>query len=69
FNMVMNWIPGPIWFLGKAFFISYIIFWFKWTFPRVSIDQMLALVWKYMMPFALVNLIVMAVFVALGWTF
>ncbi len=69
FNMVMNWIPGPIWFLGKAFFISYIIIWFKWTFPRVRIDQMLALEWKYMMPFALVNLIVMAVFVALGWTF
>ncbi|MDE6023277.1 MAG: NADH-quinone oxidoreductase subunit NuoH [Muribaculaceae bacterium] len=69
FNMVMNWIPGPVWFLGKAFFISFVIIWFKWTFPRVRIDQMLALEWKYMMPFALVNLIVMAVFVALGWTF
>ena len=69
FNMVMNWIPGPIWFLAKAFFISYVIIWFKWTFPRVRIDQMLALEWKYMMPFALVNLIVMAVFVAFGWTF
>ena len=69
FNMVMNWIPGPIWFIGKALFVSYIIIWFKWTFPRVRIDQMLALEWKYMMPFALVNLIVMAVFVALGWTF
>lgn len=69
FNNVMNWIPGPVWFLGKAFFISYIIIWFKWTFPRIRIDQMLSFEWKYMMPFALVNLIVMAVFVALGWTF
>lgn len=69
FNNVMNWIPGPVWFLGKAFFISFIIIWFKWTFPRIRIDQMLSFEWKYMMPFALVNLIVMAVFVALGWTF
>ncbi|MDE7181296.1 MAG: NADH-quinone oxidoreductase subunit NuoH [Muribaculaceae bacterium] len=69
FNMVMNWIPGPVWFLGKAFFISFIIIWFKWTFPRVRIDQMLAFEWKYLMPFSLANMILMAVCVALGWHF
>ncbi len=37
--------------------------------PRVRIDQMLAFEWKYLMPFSLVNLILMAVFVALGWHF
>lgn len=69
FNDVMNYIPGPIWFLAKAFFISYVIIWFKWTFPRVRIDQMLAFEWKYLMPFSLANLVLMAVFVALGWHF
>lgn len=69
FNMVMNYIPSPVWFLGKAFFISFIIIWFKWTFPRVRIDQMLAFEWKYLMPFALANLLLMTVFVALGWHF
>lgn len=69
FNMVMNWIPGPVWFLGKAFFISFVIIWFKWTFPRVRIDQMLAFEWKYLMPFSLANLVLMTVCVALGWHF
>ncbi len=69
FNAVMNWIPSIVWFVGKAFFISFVIIWFKWTFPRVRIDQMLAFEWKYLMPIALANLILMAVFVALGWHF
>lgn len=69
FNHVMDFIPSVVWFLAKAFFISFVIIWFKWTFPRVRIDQMLAFEWKYLMPFSLVNLILMAVFVALGWHF
>ena len=69
FNAVMNYIPGIVWFLAKAFFISFVIIWFKWTFPRVRIDQLLSFEWKYLMPFALANLMLMAVFVALGWHF
>lgn len=69
FNAVMNWIPSPIWFIGKALFVSYIIIWFKWTFPRVRIDQMLSFEWKYLMPISLANLLLMTVFVALGWHF
>lgn len=69
FNAVMDWIPSPLWFVGKALFISFIIIWFKWTFPRVRIDQLLAFEWKYLMPVALCNLVLMAVFVAFGWHF
>ncbi len=69
FNAVMDFIPSPIWFLLKAFFISFVIIWFKWTFPRVRIDQMLSFEWKYLMPFSLANLALMAVFVAYGWHF
>lgn len=69
FNAVMNYIPSPVWFLLKAFFISFVIIWFKWTFPRVRIDQMLSFEWKYLMPFALANLLLMTVFAALGWHF
>lgn len=69
FNAVMDWIPSIVWFIGKALFVSFIIIWFKWTFPRVRIDQLLAFEWKYMMPFALTNLILMAVCVAYGWYF
>lgn len=69
FNAIMDYIPSIVWFVIKAFFISYIIIWFKWTFPRIRIDQMLSFEWKYLMPFSLVNLVLMAVFVALGWHF
>ncbi len=69
FNAIMDYIPSIVWFVGKAFFISFVIIWFKWTFPRVRIDQLLAFEWKYLMPFALANMLLMAVFVALGWHF
>ncbi|MGM9863421.1 MAG: NADH-quinone oxidoreductase subunit NuoH [Lepagella sp.] len=69
FNAAMNVIPGIVWFLLKAFFVSFVIIWFKWTFPRIRIDQMLSFEWKYLMPFALANLMLMAVFVALDWHF
>ncbi|MDE6811775.1 MAG: NADH-quinone oxidoreductase subunit NuoH [Muribaculaceae bacterium] len=69
FNNIMNYIPSIVWFIGKSFFISFIIIWFKWTFPRVRIDQLLSFEWKYLMPLSLANLILMAVFVALGWHF
>lgn len=69
FNAAMNVIPGIVWFLLKAFFVSFVIIWFKWTFPRIRIDQMLSFEWKYLKPFALANLMLMAVFVALGWHF
>ena len=69
FNMIMDYIPSVVWFLGKAFFISFVIIWFKWTFPRVRIDQLLAFEWKYLMPIAIANLVLMAVLVALGYHF
>ena len=61
FNAVMDYIPSTIWFLGKAILVSFIIIWFKWSFPRVRIDQMLALEWRYLMPIGLFNLVLMAV--------
>jgi len=69
FNAVMDYIPPTLWFLGKAIFVSFIIIWFKWSFPRVRIDQMLALEWRYLMPIGLFNLVLMAVIVSMGWHF
>jgi len=69
FNAFMDYIPGTAWFLIKAFFISFVIIWFKWTFPRIRIDQMLAFEWKYLMPIALANLVLMALCTTMGWHF
>lgn len=67
FNDVMNYIPGLVWFLLKCFVISFVIIWFKWTYPRIRIDQMLKLEWKYLLPINLFNLILMAVMIVNGW--
>lgn len=69
FNAVMDYIPGMLWFFLKTFFIIYIIMWFKWTFPRLRIDQLLTLEWKYLMPLSLINIIIIAFIVLMGWHF
>ncbi len=69
FNNVMDYIPSIIWFFGKCVVIMWVIIWFKWTFPRLRIDQLLKLEWKYLLPLSLVNLAVMSILVVLGWHF
>lgn len=66
FNNVMDYIPSVVWFLGKAIFISFVIIWFKWTFPRLRIDQLLALEWKYLLPINLFNLVLMVLVIVYG---
>ena len=58
-----------IWFIGKAVVISFIIIWFKWTFPRLRIDHILSLEWKYLLPINLVNLVLMVLIVVYGLHF
>ena len=67
FNATMDYIPGLVWFLGKTFFVIWLLMWIKWTFPRLRIDQVITLEWKYLMPIGLVNLLIMTVCVVMGW--
>lgn len=69
FNTVMDYIPSILWFLGKVAFVIFMMMWFRWTFPRLRIDQLLTLEWKYLMPISIINLVVMAFIVIMGWHF
>ena len=69
FNAIMDFIPPIFWFFGKTAFIIFLMMWFKWTFPRLRIDQLLTLEWKYLLPINLINILVMAFFVLNGWYF
>lgn len=69
FNQIMDYIPPFVWYLGKTFFVIWLMMWFKWTFPRLRIDQLLTLEWKYLLPINLVNILVMAFLVLMGWHF
>lgn len=63
FNAVMDFVPGFVWFFGKAFFVVWLLMWIKWTFPRLRIDQILTLEWKYLIPISMVNLLLMVIIV------
>jgi NADH-quinone oxidoreductase subunit H len=69
FNNIMDWIPPFVWYFGKTAFVIWLMMWFKWTFPRLRIDQLLTLEWKYLLPINLVNILVMAFIVLMGWHF
>ncbi len=69
FNQVMDYIPGIVWFFGKTFFLIFVIMWFRWTFPRLRIDQLLNLEWKYLLPICLFNLLLTTVITITGWHF
>lgn len=69
FNLLMDYIPPIVWFFSKTFFIIFIIMLFKWTFPRLRIDQLLKLEWKYLLPLNMMNIVAMAILILLGWHF
>jgi NADH-quinone oxidoreductase subunit H len=69
FNHVMDFIPPVVWYLGKTAFVIFLMMWFKWTFPRLRIDQLLTLEWKYLLPINLVNTVVIAFITLMEWHF
>ncbi len=69
FNHAMDFVPPIIWFFGKTCLLIFLIMQFKWTFPRLRIDQLLTLEWKYLLPINLVNIVIVAFLVLMGWYF
>jgi len=69
FNHVMDFIPPIFWFFGKVMAVIFLIMWFKWTFPRLRIDQILVLEWKFLLPINLINILLMTLIVLKKWHF
>ncbi|MDD3078336.1 MAG: NADH-quinone oxidoreductase subunit NuoH [Paludibacter sp.] len=68
FNQIMWYIPSYVWFFGKTGVLIFISLWVRWSFPRLRIDQLLNLEWKYLLPINLVNILLMVILVLSGLT-
>ncbi len=66
-DAAFNFIPGFIWFFLKTFLVIFLYMWFRWTFPRVRVDQLMYLEWKMLLPANLVLLMSSGFFLAMGW--
>ena len=59
-------LPPWLWFLLKVGLVFFVIVWIRTTVPRVRIDQLMVLAWKFLFPLALINLIITAIEI-LAW--
>lgn len=49
---------GIFWLIAKSLFFVCIQIWIRWTYPRLRLDQLLSLSWKWLTPFSIVLIIV-----------
>ncbi len=51
-------LPGPFWLLLKILLVPFLLIWTRATMPRLRYDQLMHVGWKYLVPLALVNIVV-----------
>ena len=52
------WLPAPIWFAIKVALFIYLFIWVRATLPRFRYDHLMSFGWKFLLPVALINLMV-----------
>ena len=57
----LDWVPSYLWFFSKLILMVFIFIWIRGTVPRLRVDQLLNLAWKFLLPLALINLFTAAI--------
>ena len=51
----LDWLPAPLWFFGKFAILIAVFIWIRGTLPRLRMDQLMGLAWKFMIPMSLIT--------------
>jgi len=63
----LGWVMGLLIFAAKMGFLLFVFIWIRWTIPRFRYDQLMHLGWVIFLPLTLVNILLTAGAIALGW--
>jgi NADH-quinone oxidoreductase subunit H len=58
---ILAWLPSWLWFFAKLMLFIFFFIWVRGTLPRLRIDQLMNFAWKFMVPLALINIVVAGV--------
>jgi NADH-quinone oxidoreductase subunit H len=58
-----NALAGILFFLLKVVFFAFSFMWVRWTLPRFRYDQLMNIGWKKLIPWALINIVIAAMYV------